>query len=144
MHKKIIEEANVEQVKTFATDFLTMLKARDYELFKEAEDWLYRSIYGCHFSEWSLKEALSKMVNEDGTKGGHWNLEQTNQVAQSRGIGFSHFNEYDWNYVMNMIYSDYYGAVSNDLDVYAKLAKKFLTDKDAQEGKAYRYYQAMK
>ena len=45
---------------------------------------------------------------------------------------------------MNMIYSDYYGSVPNETTSYAKLARKFLEDKDAEEGKALRYYLAMK
>lgn len=56
----------------------------------------------------------------------------------------NNFNEYDWNYVMNMIYSDYYGAITNDTSAYGKLAKKFLMDKDAKHGKAFHYYLAMK
>lgn len=80
------------------------------------------------------------MVNEDGTKGGHWTVEQTTNVARGMNIPFESFNEYDWNYVMNMMYSDYYGAVSNDVSVYAKMARKFLEDKDAKDGKAFRYY----
>lgn len=40
----------------------------------------------------------------------------------------------------NMMYSDYYGAVQNDAVAYGKLAKKFLEDKDAKEGKALYYY----
>jgi hypothetical protein len=83
------------------------------------------------------------MENEDGTRGGHWTLEDTTSVAKQYGIDFSHINQYDWNYVMNMIYSDYYGAVSNDLSTYVKLAKKFIFDKDAPEGKALKYYLAM-
>ena len=59
-------------------------------------------------------------------------------------IRFTNFNEYDWNYVMNMMYSDYYGAVPNDVNSYIRLAVKFLEDKDAKEGKAYCYYMAMK
>ena len=75
---------------------------------------------------------------------GHWTLEETNSVARQHGIEFIHCNQYDWNYVMNMIYSDYYGSVSNETSVYVKLAKKFLQDKDAPEGKALKYYLAMK
>ena len=41
---------------------------------------------------------------------------------------------------MNMIYSDYFGAISNEPLAYAKLAKKFLEDKDAEEDKALKYY----
>jgi len=43
-----------------------------------------------------------------------------------------------------MLYSDYYGSVPNDVSMYAKMAKKFLEDKDAPEGKALKYYLAMK
>lgn len=84
------------------------------------------------------------MVNEDGSFGGHWTLEQTTSVAKNNGVEFDHFNEYDWCYVMNMLYSDYYGSIPNETSVYLKMAKKFLDDKDAKDGKAYRYWLAMK
>lgn len=104
---------------------------------------MYKEVYGNHFSEWLLEQAVSKMINEDGTTGAHWTLSETNQVAKNNGILFTHYNEYDFNYVMNMIYSDYYGAVSNDTNMYFRMAKKFLEDKDAKEGKAFCYYMAM-
>ena len=44
---------------------------------------------------------------------------------------------------MNMIYSDYYGAIPNDVSSYVKVAKKFLEDKDGKEGKAFCYYMTM-
>ena len=84
------------------------------------------------------------MINEDGSTGRHWSVEQTTSAARQSGVTFDKFNEYDWNYVMNMIYSDYYGAVPNDTNMYAKLSKKFLEDKDAKSGKAFCYYMAMK
>ena len=83
------------------------------------------------------------MSNEDGTTGGHWSLEETDSIARNHGIEFRSINKYDWNYVMNMIYSDYYGAIPNELTSYVKVAKKFLQDKDAPEGKALKYYKAM-
>lgn len=45
---------------------------------------------------------------------------------------------------MNMIYSDYYGAVSNETATYYKMAKKFIEDKDAHKGKALNYYLSIK
>ena len=105
--------------------------------------YLYKEVYGCHFTKWLLEKALKDMVNEDGTMGGHWTVEQTTMVARSNGIDFKDFNEYDWNYVMNMIYSDYYGSVPNETSVYVKMARKFLEDKDAEYGKALKYYLAM-
>ena len=144
MHKKILEAATPEQIKEFVRDTLSMLKATDKDLYDKLEMDLYKEVYGCHFNDWLLECALDKMQNEDGTMGGHWTLEQTNSVAKQNGILFTNFNEYDWNYVMNMMYSDYYGVVSNEVSSYVKLAKKFLMDKDAPSGKAYHYYMAMK
>ena len=144
MHKELIKEATDSQLRDFVDDALSMIKETHEDLYEDLEMYLYKEIYGCHFCDWLLKKATKDMVNEDGTMGGHWSIEQTNAVARQNGIQFDKFNEYDWNYVMNMMYSDYYGAVSNDTSVYAKLAKKFLDDKDAKEGKALKYYLSMK
>lgn len=143
MHKTLIKKASDEQLRSFVDDALTMLKETNYETYKDLERYLYKEVYGNHFSEWLLEQAVSKMVNEDGTAGAHWTLSETNQVAKNNGILFTHYNEYDFNYVMNMMYSDYYGAVSNDTNMYFRMAKKFLEDKDAKEGKAFCYYMAM-
>ena len=145
MHRNLIQAASFEQLKEFTMDALTMLKETNPSTYEDLETHLYIKIYGKHFSDWLLTKALKGMINEDGTTGGHWTVEQTNSAAKSNGIQFdSSFNEYDWNYVMNMIYSDYYGAVPNDTSVYVKMAKKFLQDKDAKDGKALCYYLAMK
>ena len=144
MHSKIIEDANLEQLKGFAFDVFNMLKRTvDRDVYKDIEMDLYIDVYGHHFTKWLLDKALYYMENEDGTKGGHWNVEQTTMVARSNGIDFKDFNEYDWNYVMNMIYSDYYGSVPNETSVYVKMARKFLEDKDAEDGKALKYYLAL-
>ena len=143
MHTRIIEDANLEQLKDFAYYSIGMVKRIDEDVYNDIEMYLYKEVYGCHFTKWLLEKALKDMVNEDGTMGGHWTVEQTTMVARSNGIDFKDFNEYDWNYVMNMIYSDYYGSVPNETSVYVKMARKFLEDKDAEYGKALKYYLAM-
>ena len=140
MHKELIQHATPEQLKEYVKCSLDMIKETHHDLYEDLEMYLYKMIYGCHFSEWLLKRATTNMKNEDGTVGEHWSLEQTNMVARSKGLVFSSFNQYDFNYVMNMIYSDYYGAVPNDTDTYYKMAIKFLSDKDGKEGKAFSYY----
>lgn len=143
MHTKIIKDAKLEHLVNFINRSFSKLKYIDEEMYEELEYELYKEVYGCHFNEWKLKCALENMHNEDGTKGGHWTVEETNSVARQHGVEFEHFNEYDWNYVMNMIYSDFYGAVPNETSSYVKLAKKFIHDKDAPKGKALKYYIAM-
>lgn len=144
MHKKIMKDLNEQQLRDFLDETILMIRETNTELYEKVEISLYKLAYGCHFNAWMLECATKGMVNEDGTTGPHWTVEQTNNVARQNGITFDRFNEYDWNYVMNMIYSDYYGAVSNDLSVYVRLARKFLDDKDAPEGKALHYYLAMR
>lgn len=110
------------------------------ELFGE----MYTVVFGNHFSEAIATKAVSGMINEDGTKGANWTVDQTTQLAKRAGITFDKFNEWDWYYTLNMVYSDYYGHVTNDVSTYVNIAKAFIEDKDAGEGKAYRYYKAMR
>lgn len=106
---------------------------------------LYESMYGKHFNEWSLEDALSGLENEDGSVGAHWTLEQTSEVAKTKGIELGKgYNQYDWCYAMNMAWSDYHGAVTDDVSSYARIAKRFLEDRDAPPGKAFRYWMAMR
>jgi len=42
-----------------------------------------------------------------------------------------------------MIYSDYVSVIGNAPSTYISLAKAWINDKDAEEGKAYRYYVAI-
>lgn len=144
MHRNLIRDASFDQLQEFVTDSLSMLKETNPKTYEDLENHLYIKIHGKHFSDWLVEKATSNMINEDGTVGAHWTVEQTTSVAKSNGIQFDEFNEYDWNYVMNMMYSDYYGAVPNDTSTYVKMAKKFLQDKDAKPGKALCYYLAVK
>lgn len=144
MHKKIINDASDETLREFVTDALSMLKETDKQVYDDLELFLYKKVYGCHFNEWLLEKASSEMHNEDSTRGFHWSLGDTKEVASEMGIQLTNYNEYDFCYVINMLYSDYYGSVPNDVSVYAKMTKKFLEDKDAPEGKALKYYLAMK
>lgn len=144
MHKKIIKDASEETLREFVCESLSTIKEVNYSLYEKLELQLYKMVYGCHFNEWLVDKALSEMVNEDSTHGAHWTLKETNSVAASYGISFDKFNEYDFYYTLNMIYSDYYGSVPDDIKTYAEMAKKFLLDKDAVEGKALNYYLSMK
>lgn len=78
------------------------------------------------------------------TKGAHWSKEDITNYARTKGLSYSDFNEYDFAYAMNMVYSDYFGVIPDSTESYYKVAKAFIEDKDAPVGKAYLYYKAMK
>ena len=143
MYKSIIMDSSESELKDYICEIMSMVKDADCKLYNVIELYLYKNKYGNHFNEWLLKKATESFENEDGTNGAHWTVDQTNSVAEQNNITFDKFNSYDWNYVMNMIYSDYYGVINNDTNVYCNMALKFLLDKDAPEGKAFIYYLAM-
>lgn len=93
-----------------------------------------------HFTKETAKFAVSKMKNKDGSEGEHWSYETTSKVLRNRG--YEH-NEADWYFVLNMIYSDYYKSGRSE-DTYIELACDFISDIDAPDDKAKKYYKAMK
>lgn len=94
-----------------------------------------------HLTKQRAQEWVSGMKNSDGTNGGHWTMDQTKQVMKQRGIDC---NEADFYAIMNAVYSDYskvakkYGL--DNVDFYADIAKAWLEDDDAEDGKAVRYF----
>lgn len=91
------------------------------------------------FSKETAKYAVAKMKNKDGTMGEHWDYATTTKVLESKGYDFK---PYDWYYVLNMIYSDYFKSGRSD-ETYIEMAHDFLSDEDSPENKAKKYYKAM-
>lgn len=106
----------------------------------------YEAEHGPHFDEEMARKAVSKMENEDGSRGQHWSIEETTSLANQHGIRMDEkFNKYDWYVALNMVYSDYYRVVvnmtnSNNPKHFVELAKAWLCDKDIEEGKMWYYY----
>lgn len=46
----------------------------------------YEAEHGPHFNDEHARKAVSKMENEDGTRGQHWSLEETTALANQYGI----------------------------------------------------------
>lgn len=90
-------------------------------------------VYGPHFDEHTVKMAVARMKNVDDTTGEHWTMEQTNSLAEQNGIRYKE----DFYYVMNMMYSDYSKIIGNDVATYIKMAKAYMCDPDAPDGKAF-------
>ena len=125
-------------------DLMMDIKEHHPDKYDEVNNKLYIVVNGYHFNKDILDKAVHAMVNDDGSAAPKWSVAETSQVASNNGVSFNTFNEYDWNYVMNMVYSDYSEILGSNLASYVKMANKFLKDKDAPEGKALRYYMAMK
>lgn len=108
---------------------------------------MYEAINGPHFDEEHARLAVEGMENEDGTNGPHWTVEETTSVANQIGINLrsEKHNKWDWYVAMNMMYSDYYKAVTAmtgnaNTKHFAELAKAWISDKDIEDGKMWHYY----
>ena len=61
MHTQILKDASLSQTKDFVDKALRMIKETNNSLYESLEEYLYKEVYGCHFTEWLLKEALSTL-----------------------------------------------------------------------------------
>lgn len=106
----------------------------------------HEEMYGPHFTEDCAEEVVANMRNEDGTRGAHWGLKETTQLAEQFDVDLrGEFNKYDWFVALNMIYSDFYKVIvnltnSDHVKYFVEFAKAWLKDKDIDEGKMWKYY----
>lgn len=92
----------------------------------------------------TAEEWMESLENEDGTKGPHWKMEQTERLMEQRGI---ECDPVEFWCAINIMYSDYSKVARahgvNKVEFYADLAKAFLKDKDAVDGKLMVYYECV-
>lgn len=136
--------SSTEQIIKSYDRTLERIKKAHPNIYSEIKEELYVCLNGYHFTREMLSKAYEDMINDNGTKAPKWSVEETSSVAEQYSIEMDTFNACDWNYAMNMIYSDYVGVLGDSVVNYVNMADKFLHDKDASEGKALRYYFAMK
>lgn len=131
---EILREATKQDLECFIKDLLESLEETMPKVHRKLILELHKNVYGSHFSKALVEEATSQMT------GSTWTIDDTTKILKDYDLKE---NEYDFNYVMNMMKSDYESVIKNDLDLYVKLSCQFLNDKDAPEGKALKYYEAM-
>jgi hypothetical protein len=144
LYKKLIEEyvtseniVDMFMLTKLTDDFISEVDKIDHELVKNFVMNLKMYMHPLRDKE-CAEYAVSKLVNEDGSKGQHWDFETTSKLADKYEI----YNKPAFYYVLNMIYSDFYESGRADSE-YVKDAVKFMNDKDAPHDKAERYYRAM-
>ena len=108
-------------------------------IYDDLETKIKEIVEGYHFDAVLLQEATSSMINSDGTTGSKWTVEQTN-IASDIDFNTKMYNEYDFNYIMNMSFSDFYELLGTDVNNYIKYSTLWLEDTDGGNDRAYRYY----
>lgn len=127
------DPVKIKEMEEIVCEALEEIRGRCPRLFWETAYKLHCVAYGPHFDEHLAKKAVARMKNVDGSSGEHWTYEQTSQLADQQGIT----QKADWYYVMNMLYSDYSEIYGSDINMYIRVAKAYMRDPDAPEGKVF-------
>lgn len=97
-----------------------------------------------HFSREMAEAWTSGMKNGDGSRGPHWDFEQVSQLMKQKNI---QHDPYEFWAVLNAVYSDYCTVLkkhgAGNMDMYVDLAKAWLEDEDAGQGKAAKYFECI-
>lgn len=101
--------------------------------------WGFMNLYRCHFDTILAHCAVSKMENVDGTWGEHWTSDQTKSLLTGNKLDI---NEWDFYYLMNMLYSDYQEILGADANNYVKMSIAYVDDPDADKGKVFRIWKS--
>lgn len=91
----------------------------------------------------TAEEWGKELENSDGTRGAHWNIDQSNLILSKRGLTF---DPYQFYLSLNFVYSLLYKALKkqgvNSLDAYIDIAKAlFLDDKENTEKKLSAFHE---
>lgn len=101
---------------------------------------------GSHgLSKETAREWVESMENEDGTRGAHWSMEQTEKVRKQKSLNC---DPVEFWVAMNATYSDLCRLAKkfnvNNMDFYVDYVKDFwLNDRDAVADKLAAYYEAV-
>lgn len=123
-----------EKLETLILKYLRKLDEKDY---KHLLHEVFFIVHDGHFTKSMAEYAVRKMRNTDGSTGEKMSMENVkNLIAQCKMT----VHEYDFYYVINMMYSDYAGVFGNNPHMYVKAALAYLNDPDAKKGKALRQF----
>ena len=110
----------------------------------------YRGNSEIYLPETEIEKWKHKLLNNDGTRGPHFDHADVLQIAKRCGINFDDFTKEEFCMTMNMLYSDLcktnsrYISKEKELEYYACLAKEWLSEDkdgpDAAEKLAAKYY----
>lgn len=160
MHDNIDEVINKldcgMSVKDFFKKYLTELHETNHDKFITVMDELHDTTKPINIeTQEELDKYLAKLHHGVVEEKGLWDVSDTTKIANSIGINFNKtwFNEYSFNYVMNMVRADNYDALTkfsseypmfkqyvlDNPKFYAYLGQSWIDDKDAPKAKLMLY-----
>ncbi len=143
--KKIVDDGNKENMECLSDmldESIYKVKECDYDWFCKKKMELYVMAYGKVLTKEMAEEIIVDMLPYHM----RWSLEETEDVRKAYDL--SDIRDIDFWIVLNAEYNDNKETVEyfipddseKQLDMYVRLAKDFIKDKDAKEGKVFTYF----
>ena len=135
--EKIISSKNseaMEKLKCITIEILDCIKEKDPDKYEEIEKCLYEICEGKILNF----EKAEKIIQNMKPYGMKWTLDQTDNLIKEKGI--NNIRPVDFWIVMNSAYNDYHNIFEEDIDMYVKYSKEFISDEDAVDCKVYEYF----
>lgn len=127
---------DIEKLKDLFECLFDKIKEEDEYEYKHLAYKVHKIAYGGHLGRELAEKWCMAMKNKDGTYGGHWTWEQTEEVRKQYA---PQHDTSDFYAIMNMMYSDYYNP-KFDTAIYIQLSLDWLNDKDVSGCKTLKYY----
>lgn len=124
-------------------EYIEEIKHEDPKLFCKLKCHLWKAIYGPHFVEKYIMEALEKMAKAYGKTEIKYTLKEAENLAIKYGFKTSDFNPCDWCYALNLIHFMFGQHTANNPEQEVKLAFHWMHDKTLPEGKPFHHYHTM-
>lgn len=143
--EKIVNEGKKEDMECLSdmlNESIYKIKECDYDWFYDKKMKLYIMAYGKKLT----KEMAEEIVMNMQPYHMHWTLEETESVRKMYDL--NDIRDIDFWVVMNAKYNDNRDTVEKfipddsekQLEMYVCLARDFIKDKDAKEGKVFTYF----
>lgn len=121
----------MEELSDILISVMSKLKKYDEECYDKYKKDIYEMAYGKVLT----KDIAEKAVADMKPDGEHWSIEQTTSVKKQ--YGYEEIDDVEFYAVMNMAWNDYKDLFKDDLEMYAKFSKAFISDIDAKKDKVY-------
>lgn len=143
--KQIVDNGkkeDMEYLSDLLSEIIYKMKEAHHDMYKHYKMCLYEMAYGKVLTKEMAEEIIANMQPYHM----RWSLEETEEVRKSYGL--NDIKDIDFWVVMNSKYNDNKDTVEhftqNDaekqLEMYVRLAKDFINDKDAKKGKVFLYF----
>lgn len=133
-----LDEHKKEALMEVFDEMFCSIKSTDIEKYHQLEYDIMVIANNGHFDNKIYVKATACLLKKYEASALHWNMEQTDAVCKNLGYhGNEKYNNYEFNFIMNMLYFQFHEIANIEATTYGKMANRWLTE---NENKVLKYF----